>query len=182
MKKSSEENKGLLGGIKAFYQTKIGKMTFFFGFYFFFFLFLAFFLKGNIDNSNNTNNNGNSDNSTVNENVNKNPSNELFNTELLINDNYYYKYEVTGDEKCVTFEGRINDKNDLLEEYAYNYFLNIYNIRQIIKNSKYLSREEVEGVVIYNYEVTTSTIILLIPSVPLYSPSCKLIIVLVVTS
>lgn len=153
--KNNNEEKGVINKIKAFCQSKVGKMTLFFGFYFFFFLFLSFFLNSskNIDKPVDNNNN----NQVVDKENNVQVT-DLFTINPIVDNNYFYSYTILENGNEINFTGQINDKNSLIEEYVYNYFLDIYNVRQLIKNSKYISKADYSGNIVYQYELTNKTI------------------------
>lgn len=153
--KNNNEEKGVINKIKAFCQSKVGKMTLFFGFYFFFFLFLSFFLNANknIDKSADNNNNN-----QVVDKENNSQVTDLFTINPIVDNNYFYNYTILENGNEINFTGQINDKNFLIEEYAYNYFLDIYNVRQLIKNSKYISKTDYSDNIVYQYELTNKTI------------------------
>lgn len=115
------------------------KIILFFGFYFFFFLFLALFIKV-INNK--TNNNYNSNTSQ-------------YNTSLIENNNYHYKYTFYENDAIVTYDGYKNENNVDLTNHEYNELLDIYNIKKLIKNSKYMEKS---NNYILNYEISTSKI------------------------
>lgn len=153
--KNNNEEKGVINKIKVFCQSKVGKMTLFFGFYFFFFLFLSFFLNANknIDKPADNNNN----NQVVDKENNVQVT-DLFTINPIVDNNYFYSYTILENGNEINFTGQINDKNSLIEEYAYNYFLDIYNVRQLIKNSKYISKTDYSDNIVYQYELTNKTI------------------------
>ena len=100
-------------GFKDFYHNKQGRAILFFGFYFVFFLVLAIGLK----------------NRNV---IQDNSSNK---TEIIIqsNDSDYDLSKIISKYK-IDIKGNVNKEK--LE-----YFLNIYNINQLIKKSKFIKRE-----------------------------------------
>ena len=159
MKKSSKKNHiSLLEKIKEFLQIKSVRTTLFFGFYFFFFLFL--FLNFDIDsldtNKNNSSNNqtqtGNQDNSQ-NGNVN-NQINSIWEFNTLIKDNYGYTYTINENGESIIFNGRVSEPNTLINNYQYNYFLNLYNINQITKKSKFINKNLFKDGYQFNYEIS----------------------------
>ena len=52
-----------------------------------------------------------------------------------------------------TFKGIRDDNNYDVSEYKYKAFLDIYNIKKLIKNSKYLYKTDNDGVISYKYEL-----------------------------
>lgn len=144
MKKDSE--KGKTNKIKEYFSSKTVKATLFFGFYFFFFLFIALSFNKNF-----VNNNSNNDKNEV-----KEESNQLFYTDHITDNDYTYRYIIYENNETITFSGSSQNINQELEDYSYKYFLNIYNLKQIIKNSKYLSKIDSSDSVKYNYEIKTS--------------------------
>lgn len=156
MKKSiNKQQSSLFDKFKAFYQSRYGKMTLFFGFYFFFFLFLI----SNININNKTNQNNSDTNINENNGNNSNVSEPTtWKFDILLNDYYTYNYYINENGNNISFNGRLNETNQIVEEYQYNYFLNLYNINQIIKKSKYLERIELDNGYQYNYEVSNKSL------------------------
>ena len=129
--------------IKKTHQNKRLKATLFFAFYFFFFLFLAIYIKNN--NISVFQNNMKDDKPSQNK-VIKN-----YNIDWLSN-NYKYQFIINDDGKEIVFKGEKDniDYND----FENKYFLNLYNVNQIIKNSKHINSENN----LLTYEVTNDNL------------------------
>lgn len=135
-----------MDGFKTFYNDKKGKYILFFGFYLIFFIFLAIYIR------------------TIRENkpVEK-PKEEVaskittYDISNLINNDYKYMikiidYDENSDES-ITFEGT-KDNIDYAN-YKNKYFLDIYNVNQLLKRSKYI--DTIDGTVL-KYELNNSEI------------------------
>ena len=125
-------------------EVKRKKMIVFFGFYLIFFIFLFIWLK----NSNVENTNVPTDEETS----------FTYKTDLIENNNYTYVYEIEENENVDTIRGIRDDENYQLSEYKYKYFLDIYNIKKLIKNSKYLYKIDNNNEISYKYEIENKTI------------------------
>jgi hypothetical protein len=125
-------------------EVKRKKMIVFFGFYLIFFIFLFIWLK----NSNVENTNVPTDEETS----------FTYKTDLIENNNYTYVYEIEENENVNTIRGIRDDENYQLSEYKYKYFLDIYNIKKLIKNSKYLYKIDNNNEISYKYEIENKTI------------------------
>lgn len=125
-------------------EVKRKKMIVFFGFYLIFFIFLFIWLKSNNVEDTNT------------------PIDEetsfTYKTDLIENNNYTYVYEIEENENVDTIRGIRDDENYQLSEYKYKYFLDIYNIKKLIKNSKYLYKIDNNNEISYKYEIENKTI------------------------
>ena len=125
-------------------EVKRKKMIVFFGFYLIFFIFLFIWLKSN--NVENTN-------TPIDE-----ETSFTYKTDLIENNNYTYVYEIEENENVNTIRGIRDDENYQLSEYKYKYFLDIYNIKKLIKNSKYLYKIDNNNEISYKYEIENKTI------------------------
>ena len=125
-------------------EVKRKKMIVFFGFYLIFFIFLFIWLK----NSNVENTNVPTDEETS----------FTYKTDLIENNNYTYVYEIEENENVNTIRGIRDDENYEVSEYKYKYFLDIYNIKKLIKNSKYLYKIDNNNEISYKYEIDNKTI------------------------
>ena len=125
-------------------EVKRKKMIVFFGFYLIFFIFLFIWLKSN--NVENTN-------TPIDE-----ETSFTYKTDLIENNNYTYVYEIEENENVDTIRGIRDDENYQLSEYKYKYFLDIYNIKKLIKNSKYLYKIDNNNEISYKYEIENKTI------------------------
>ena len=108
---------------KTFYNEKKGKYILFFGFYFFFFIFLAIYLR---------NIRANIQKEEVNE-----PEEVVVNTydiSNLINNDYEYKIEIIDNDEIIYFNGKKSNVD--YANFDNKYFLDIYNINQLLKRSK----------------------------------------------
>ena len=125
-------------------EVKRKKMIVFFGFYLIFFIFLFIWLKSN--NVENTN-------TPIDE-----ETSFTYKTDLIENNNYTYVYEIEENENVNTIRGIRDDENYEVSEYKYKYFLDIYNIKKLIKNSKYLYKIDNNNEISYKYEIDNKTI------------------------
>lgn len=107
-------------------EEKRKRMILFFGFYLIFFTLLGLYI-----NSFNNKVNDNELNSQMKE-------NSLLTINKLINlDNYQYKIEIIDEDNTIMYHGT-KEKIDYAN-YENKYFLDIYNINQLIKKSKLMS-------------------------------------------
>jgi len=113
-----------MSNIKKFIKTKRGKSILFFGFYLVFFVILAIFMKNNINKE------------PIQDN--KKLQNNLWTINRVINlDDYLYKVEINDNGNTeIKYEARKNELSNDLEKNEMDYFLDIYNINKLIKNSK----------------------------------------------
>ena len=135
-----------MDGFKTFYNDKKGKYILFFGFYLIFFIFLAIYIR------------------TIRENkpVEK-PKEEVaskittYDISNLINNDYKYMIKVIdydeNSDESITFEGT-KDNIDYAN-YKNKYFLDIYNVNQLLKRSKYI--DTIDDTVL-KYELNNSEI------------------------
>lgn len=135
-----------MDGFKEFYNDRKGKYILFFGFYLIFFIFLAIYIRT----------------ARINKPV-EEPKEEVaskittYDLSNLINNDYKYMikitdYDETGDES-VTFEGTKNNVD--YANYKNKYFLDIYNVNQLLKRSRYI--DTIDGLVL-KYELKNSEI------------------------
>ena len=120
-----------MDGFKTFYKEKNGKYILFFGFYFIFFIFLAFYLRSmNADKPQEE----------------EKPKEEVvekittYNISNLTNNDFSYNILITDNEEIIRFEGKKSNVD--YANYEYKYFLDIYNINQLLKRSKLVSSED----------------------------------------
>ncbi len=121
-------------------DVKKRRMILFFGFYFVFFALLIYFIR------------------TTREQVKVPPVKEediIYKTDMIENNNYQYSYYIEENDNTYTFSGVRDDENYELSEYKYKELVNIYTIKQIIKNAKYLLKvENGSDLISYKYEIT----------------------------
>jgi hypothetical protein len=125
-------------------EVKRKKMIIFFGFYFFFFLFLFIWMRSY---SGNTKVEEQKENTEI-----------IYKTDMIENNNYTYVYEIEEDDKTYTFKGIRDDESYEVSEYKYKFFLDIYNIKKLIKNSKYLYKTDNNNEISYKYEIDNKTL------------------------
>ena len=124
-------------------EEKRKKMIIFFGFYLFFFIFLFIWMKQNrVDN-------------VINDNEETVITYKMDNIE---NNNYSYVYEIEENDNTYIFKGIRNEENYEVSEYKYKVFLDIYNIKKLIKNSKYLYKVDNNSEISYKYEIDNKKI------------------------
>ena len=119
--------------LRDFYTSKRGKSICFFAFYLVFFLVLAIILR-------NRNNVVSNEPKNENKNIEINENNHnSYNLEKIVNSNYEYFYTINDNEEIKKFSGTKNNVDYL--NYENKYFLDIYNVNQLIKRSKFIKRE-----------------------------------------
>ena len=128
-------------GFKDFYNNRHGKEILFFGFYLIFFIFLAIYLRG-FDNNKTT---------TENE-IEAEQIITSYNLSKLVNNDYKYNISIIDNEENITFTG-IKSNVDYAN-YSNKYFLDIYNINQLLKKSKFIDSKDY----ILTYELNNSEI------------------------
>ncbi len=122
-------------------ELKRKKTIMFFGFYLLFFLFLFIWMKSYGSNPRN-------------EEI-KEDTEITYKTDMIENNNYQYSYYIEENDNTYTFSGVRDDENYELSEYKYKELVNIYTIKQIIKNAKYLLKvENGSDLISYKYEIT----------------------------
>ena len=116
-----------MDGFKTFYNEKKGKYILFFGFYLIFFIFLAIYMR------------------SINANKPKEEPKEeskvitTYDISNLINNDYQYNISIQDNGQKIEFNGTKNNID--YANYANKYFLDIYNINQLLKRSKLKSSE-----------------------------------------
>jgi hypothetical protein len=115
---------------KTFYNEKKGKYILFFGFYLIFFIFLAIYLRTVRAN------NPKEEVKPANEVVEKITTYDISN---LTNNDYLYNIEILDNEEIITFTGKKSNVD--YANYPNKYFLDIYNINQLLKRSKLINTE-----------------------------------------
>ena len=118
-----------MNNFKTFYNEKNGKYILFFGFYLLFFIFLGIYMR------------------TLDSNKPKEKQKEevvekitTYDISNLINNDYTYTIEIDDNNEKINFNGSKNDID--YANYEYKYFLDIYNINQLLKRSKLVYSED----------------------------------------
>ena len=127
---------------KEFYNEKKGKYILFFGFYLIFFIFFAIYIR------------------SLRANVPEEPKKEeeevekitTYNISNLINEDYHYTIEIVDNEEIINFQGTKNNID--YANFPNRYFLDIYNLNQLLKKSKLVNSEGS----ILTYELNNSEI------------------------
>ena len=161
--------------VKELLKTARGRAILFFGAYLLFFLFIGIFARtGEVSKVNQKYDSGSPLRFSIRE-IEKN--NYKFNFEISVEDNIsLYQGEIadgnslfTNDELSYYYNGQkyFTNKNDIWvavdNPYIYYEFIDVNNINKLIENSTYISKTEYEsGKVIYNFDISTSTIIRLL--------------------
>lgn len=127
---------------KDWYGNRKGKYILFFGFYLIFFVFLAIYLR----NSNTEKVEPKKEETKQEQKI------ATYDITNLIENDFKYEIVINDNEELITFNG--SKKKTDYGEYANKYFLDIYNINQLLKRSKYISSKEN----ILTYELTNSTL------------------------
>lgn len=115
-----------MDNFKDWYGNKKGKYILFFGFYIVFFIFLGFYIKNSKIDQKEENK----------EEVKQEEKLTTYNITNLINNNYKYEIEVNDNNIVTNFKGSKNNVD--YANYSNKYFLDIYNINQLLKKSKFI--------------------------------------------
>ena len=113
---------------KDWYSNRKGKYILFFGFYLIFFIFLAIYIRSL--NKNNQEKPKKEENTEV-EKI------TTYNITNLINNDYKYEIVIYDNEEIIKYNGSKNNID--YANYVNKYFLDIYNINQLLKRSKFIS-------------------------------------------
>ena len=119
-----------MDGFKTFYNEKSGKYILFFGFYLIFFIFLAIYIRSVKDNK------------PIEKNKEEIVEKEITTYDIsnLINNDYSYEIEVSDNYNTTNFSGTKNNVD--YANFENKYFLDIYNINQLLKISKFMGSED----------------------------------------
>ena len=111
-------------------ENKKLKAALFFGFYFFFFLFI-FICIGNSKMSSNK--------SDANKKTEESGEINRYSIKYLMDNDYKYTFSIEDNDTKIDFNGT----KDIIDykEFDNKYFLDIFNVNQMIKNSKYLNND-----------------------------------------
>ncbi len=121
-------------------KIKKRRMIIFFVFYIFFFAFFFYYIRS-IKNEVKI--------------IEKQEDDVIYKTDHLEDENYSFVYTIEENGNTYSFQGNRDDDNYELSEYKYKELLDIYTIKRILKNAKYLLKlEEGTGLVNYKYEIT----------------------------
>lgn len=131
-----------MDGFKDFYNNKNGKMILFFGFYLIFFIFLAFYMKSLNDNKT----------SVPKDEIKQEETITTYDLSYLINNDYIYNIVITDNDDIITFNGTKNNID--YGNYSNKYFLDIYNINQLLKRSRLIGSKDL----VLSYELLNSEI------------------------
>lgn len=140
--------------IIAFAKTKKGKPIFFFGFYFVFFICLFLFMNSvdYVPNDDKSNNNSEEEQNTG------LTSEHYYETNNLENSDYLYKITIQKNNELEILEGSKSNQESILN-YEYFNFVDLNEIKRIVKNAKYLSKSLYsEDTYKVNYEIKTSSL------------------------
>jgi hypothetical protein len=130
-----------MGDLKEWYTDKKGKYILFFGFYIIFFIIFGALLRNAKDNRQEE---VNKDNTEVQEKI------STYDITKLINNDYQYEVVIEDEDDIITFKGS-KDSIDY-GNYTNKFFLDIYNINQLLKRSKFIENNEN----ILTYELSNS--------------------------
>jgi hypothetical protein len=117
----------MMDNFKKWYKERKGKYILFFGFYLIFFIFFGIYMSS----SNNNKPPKNEEKETTNEII------KTYNLSHLINNNYRYTIEIIDNYETIYFNGTKNNVD--YANYPNKYFLDIYNINQLLKRSDYVN-------------------------------------------
>ena len=128
---------------KDWYNNRKGKMILFFGFYLIFFIFLGIYIRNlnankQIDSK--------KDETKIEEKI------TSYDISNLINHDYSYNINIIDNSETITFNG--TKSNIDYGNYANKYFLDIYNINQLLKKSKFIDSKDL----VLSYELNNSEI------------------------
>ena len=124
-----------MDNFKEWYTERKGKYILFFGFYIIFFVFLAIMIR-NADKK-----------EPVEPPKEEEEEKQILTYDItnLINNDYNYEIVVNDNEELITFKGSKNNVD--YGSFENKYFLDIYNINQLLKKSKYIEGQN--GVITY---------------------------------
>ncbi len=120
-----------MDNFKTWYTDRKGKYILFFGFYLIFFIVLAFYIRSVQTN--------NPKETPKEETVEKKETITSYDLNNLINNDYEYHITIIDNENEIVFNGTKNNVD--YANYENKYFLDIYNINQLLKKSKLVSSE-----------------------------------------
>lgn len=132
-----------MDNFKTFYYDKKGKYILFFGFYLIFFIILGFYIKSF---NNSKGDEPKKEETTVEEKI------TTYDISKLVNNDYSYNIDIIDNDELISFSGTKNNID--YANYPNKYFLDIYNINQLLKRSKLISSENN----ILTYELLNSDI------------------------
>ena len=118
-----------MDNFKTFYNEKNGKAILFFGFYFIFFIFLAFYMRS-LENKKPP---------EEKEEVKEEIKITTYDISNLIDNDYHYTIDILDDGSPISFVG--TKSNVDYANFENKYFLDIYNINQLLKRSKLVNSE-----------------------------------------
>ena len=175
MKKNNIDYKAII----EFLKTPKGKAVMFFGFYFIFFLILSAMFRSGAVNDDSLEKS-------------KNKNNFPFSLGKIESNNYHFKYSIDMDSKIITYEGDKYNKKELFKFNNLSYyrndsvfltnnsniwvkcdnpyimyeFIDIDSIKKILSKATYISKTDYEsGMKVYNYQISTSTLIKVISNI-----------------
>ena len=120
-----------MDNFKSWYSDRKGKYILFFGFYLIFFVFLAIYIRS-IRND--------SKKEEKKEEIVQEEKITTYDISNLINNDYSYTIEIIDNEDTIVFNG--SKSNIDYANYEHKYFLDIYNINQLLKRSKLVNSED----------------------------------------
>ena len=139
-----------MDNFKDWYSNRKGKYILFFGFYIIFFIVLAIILR----NANYSPTEEPKKEENIETEIETNENNSVANYDItnLVNKDFKYKIVIDDNSEIINFEGSKN-KIDYAN-FTNKYFLDIYNINQLLKKSKYIGRKDN----VLSFELTNSSI------------------------
>ena len=126
---------------KDFYNNRNGKIILFFSFYLVFFIFLGIYMRSL---KNNKPKDTIKDEAMIEEKL------TTYNINHLINNDYSYSISIIDDNDIIAFNGTKNNID--YGNYFNKYFLDIYNINQLLKRSKFIDSKNL----VLSYELKNS--------------------------
>lgn len=132
-----------------YFKSKKGKTISFFVFYFFFFIFLFIYINAQ-DLPKNTSIQNNKPDNEIEESLN------YYETSNLEKSDYLYKITIQNNNELQILEGSKSNKESI-NNYEYYEFVDLNELKRIIKNSKYLSKSLYsENNYKVNYEISNN--------------------------
>ena len=131
-----------MDGFKEWYSKRKGKYILFFGFYVIFFIFFGIYMRSLNSNTEEPKKEASAEEVKI----------TTYSISNLINEDFQYTIEIIDNEETINFNG--TKSNIDYANYENKYFLDIYNLNQLLKKSKLVSSEGN----ILSYELANSEI------------------------
>lgn len=134
-------------------KSKRGRGIFFLSFYAIFFALVILFYSNlePLDDNKTNLKNENKEQEIINN------STDYYETKKLESSNYLYKIEINDNNEVIKLEGNANNQEDIIN-YRYHYLIELFELKRIVKNAKFLSKDLVDDYYLVNYEIKTSSL------------------------